>query len=323
MLVTLFISVFLLYLVWQTAQQEAKHSVSIAVSQSPLSAPFYVAKAIDAFEGTCVDVEYHEVIGGQRAFAKVMNGESDFGTSSDSVIAYNSLTKKNFVTHAMFVQSDNDVKLISRSVAQNNALSDLKGQKIGVTKGSASEYFLSMLLAIEGLTIEDVELYHYKPEQLVDGIVKKEVDAIVPWEPFAFNTVKLLGEQIKVHDTKNINTLSFTLISKQADNLLLEKAQCLLQGLSTAIEYIALHPEASKKIVMEELNLGNSFINWVWRDYIFKLGLNQALLLSIQSQAQWSALMLNNEVDDLPNVERFVDARALLHVDPGAVNIPR
>lgn len=319
--ITITVSAILLYLIFQPFQSLEKHSVSIAVSKTPLSAPFYVAKSINAFKDTCVSVEYDAVIGGQMAFAKVINREVDFGTSSDSVIAFKSLAKKSFITHAMFVQSDNDVKLMTRSSDNIKSVLGLQGKKIGVTKGTASEYFLSVLLAIDGLTIEDVEIYDYKPDQLINGFINNEVDAIVPWEPFAFNAMQLLNEKIKIQDTKNLNTLSFNLISQSADSLLVEKAKCVIQGLSIAIEYIASHPEKSKKIVIDELNLAPLFIDWVWPDYIFKLGLNQSLILSIKSQAAWAIDMKMSEYSEMPNIDTFVDIRAMLQVDPGAVNI--
>lgn len=316
------ISAILLYFTSQQFQPLEKHAVSIAVSKTPLSTPFYVAKSINAFKDTCVSVAYDEVIGGQIAFAKVINGEVDFGTTSDSVIAFQSLAKKSFVTHAMFVQSDNDVKLMTRSSEKINSVIDLKGKKIGVTKGTASEYFLSTLLAIDGLNFEDVDVYHYKPEQLINGFINNEVDAIVPWEPFAFNAVNSLKKQIKINDTKNLNTLSFNLISKIPDSLLVEKAACVIQGLSIAIEYIASHPEESKKIVIDELDLAPSFIDWVWPDYVFKLGLNQSLTLSIKSQATWAIEMKMSEYNEIPNIDNFIDRRAMFQVAPSALHIP-
>jgi ABC-type nitrate/sulfonate/bicarbonate transport system substrate-binding protein len=311
----------LLYSNAQNMWQLEKYSVSIAVAQSPLSAPFYVAKSINAFKDTCVSVEYDDVIGGQRAFVKVMNGETDFGTSSDSIIAYESLAKKSFVTHAMFVQSDNDVKLMTRTSVKIDSVLDLKGKRVGVTKGTASDYFLSTLLAMDGLSVEDVELYHYKPEQLINAFSNNEVDAIVPWEPFAFKVATSLNKKVKMHNTKNLNTLSFHLISQRADSLLVAKAACVIEGLSKAIDYIALNPEKSKKIVRDELNLTSAFIDWVWADYIFKLGLNQSLILKIKSQATWAIEMQMTQYTEMSNIDDFIDSRAMLQVKSGAVDI--
>jgi len=316
------VSVALLYFTSQHLWQVKKHPVSIAISKSPLSTPFYVAKSINAFDDTCVNVEYIDVIGGQVAFTKVMNGEVNFGTSSDSVIAFKSLASKSFVTHAMFVQSDNDVKLITRASDKINTVVDLKGKKIGVTKATASEYFLSILLAIEGLSIKDVELHHYSPDQLINGFSNNEVDAIVPWEPFAFKAKELLKDKIKIHDTKNLNSLSFNLISQTADSLLVEKATCVIKGLNVAIDFIASHPEESKQIVMDELKLSQSFIDWVWPDYVFKLGLNQSLLLNIKSQASWAIEIQMIEHSQMSDINTHIDSRAMLQVDPKAVNIP-
>jgi len=298
-----------------------KYKVSIAVSKTPLSTPFYVAQAINAFDNTCVTVQFDEVIGGQVAFTKVMNGDVDFGTSSDSVIAFQSLAQKNFVTHAMFVQSDNDVKLITRPTDNINSIIDLKGKRIGVTKGTASEYFLSILLALEGLTVKDIILSHHKPDQLVDSFISNKVDAITPWEPFVFQSKTLLNQRIKIHETKNLNTLSFNLISQMADDLLVEKAKCIIQGLAIATNYIATNPYKSKIIVIKKLNVSPEFIDWVWPDYVFKLALNQSLVLSIKSQAAWAVATQMSEFNKLPNVKHFIDNRAMLQVDHAAVNI--
>ena len=302
---------------WQTE----KHLVSIAVAKTPLSAPFYVAQSINAFDSSCVNVKFEHVIGGRTAFNKVLMGEVDFATSSDSVIAFQSLTHQTFVTHAMFVQSDNDVKLITRSEDNIKDVSHLKGKKIGVTKQTASEYFLRTILAIEGLNVSDVTLIDYEPEQLIDGLMNKEVDAITPWEPFAFQSHQILSDKITIHETKNLNTLSFNLISLTPDISRIEKAKCLIQGLNTAINYIASQPDDAKEVVMQELGLSTEFIDWVWPDYIFKLELNQSLLLNLKSQTTWITETQQIPNNSAPDIAQFVDSRAILQVNPSAVNI--
>jgi len=321
--VLIFLGIGIAYFYLQHLGRQEKTSITIAVSKTPLSAPFYVAKAIHAFDDTCVKIEYDQVIGGHAAFEKVMSGKVDFGTSSDSVIAFQSLTthKPSFVTHAMFVQSDNDVKLITRASENIESTSDLKGRRVGVTKGTSSEYILSTLLAIEGLTIEDIELIDYKPEQLLQGFSNGEVDAILPWEPFAFQARQLLNNKIKIHDTKSLSTLSFNLLSQTANNQLVEKAQCVIEGLRLAIDYIVSNPKESKKIVVDELQVDPAFIEWVWSDYIFKLSLNHSLILNIKSQAIWAMEAKLGEYNSVYNSELFVDSRALTKVEPGSVNL--
>lgn len=300
--------------------QTEKLPITIAVSKTPLSSPFYIAKHINAFEDTCVEVQFTEVNGGLAAFEKLMEQQVDFATSSDSVIVSQRLLKHNFASHAVFAQSDNDVKLITRLADNINSITALKGKKVGVVKATASEYFLSILLALQGLEISEVSLINYQPQQLPLALINKEVDAIVPWEPFAFESKILPQNAIHIHNTKGLNTLSFNLLSKKTDPLLTTKAQCLLQGLNTAIEYIAANPEEAKTIVQQTLNLSDEFIDWVWADYIFKLSLNNALILDLKSQSDW-AISSQHLTNEPPNLMDFIDTKALLMVDPHVVNI--
>ena len=306
--------------IWPFWQAE-KQAVTIAVSKTPLSTPFYVAQSIDAFRDTCVDVEFEHVIGGQMAFSKVVSGEADFGTTSDSVIAFQSLAKRQFVSHATFVHSDNDVKLLSRPSAQIKTIADLRGKRVGVTKATASEYFLSSLLAMNGMSVTEVELVHFKPEDLITAYLNKDVDAIVPWEPFAYKSVHLLANEINLHDTKNLNSLSFNLISQQADKLTIDKATCVIEGLAKAIDFISSKPNEAQQIVIDQLGIEAEFIDWVWPDYIFKLSLNQSLLLSIKAQALWLVESQISDHNQLPQFNHYIDSRALLQVDPGAVTL--
>ncbi|WP_286270587.1 ABC transporter substrate-binding protein [Thalassotalea hakodatensis] len=304
-----------------------QHSVNVAVSLTPLSAPFYVAKAIDAFDKQCNSVNFVDVVGGKRAFDLVSSGHVEYATSSDSVIAYQSLHHTPLVTHAMFVQSDNDIKLLSNKAAYIRDIKHLAGKKVGVTLGTAGEYFLTALLALEGLTLEDIMVKNYLPDDLHSAILAEQVDAIVSWEPYAFQTIQIMGEDIKLHQTKNLNSLSFNLIStnRQAEDI--TTTRCLLAGLIKATEFIAIQPKKAKAIVKNKLNVEQAFIDWVWRDYIFKVGLDNSLLLSIEAQAMWAFeqhLLSSKDTEPLTahnQYKSYIDVRALSQINPQLVNI--
>ena len=154
------------------------------------------------------------------------------------------------------------------------------------------------------------------------ALENKVVDAIVPWEPYGFVTKQNFTENIKIHETKNLNTLSFNLLSKTLkSNTQVNSAKCLLEGLVKATEFIATNTEEAKHIVKTKLNIQQEFIDWVWQDYIFKVGLDNALLLSLESQALWAAQQVTNEKAKKPEVIKFIDARALMQVAPQAVQI--
>lgn len=321
-------SVLILLLKYMDDSKTATHrTVNVAVSLTPLSAPFYVAKAINAFDKRCISVNIVDVIGGKRAFDLVSSNQVTYATSSDSVIAFQSLRHTPLVSHAMFVQSDNDVKLLTKRTANIEDIKDLAGKKIGATMGTASEYFLTALLALEGLTLNDITAFNIAPDQLHNAIASGQVDAIVPWEPYAFQSIQTLGKSIKVHQTKNLNSLSFNLISTNAQAQHIATTQCLLAGLIKATEFIAVHPKKAKAIVKEKLNVEQAFIDWVWRDYIFKVGLDNSLLISIEAQAMWALehQLLSSQGSELFSANNqytnYIDTRALSQINPQLVNI--
>lgn len=310
-----------------------KPTITMAVSKTPLSAPIYIAESLGFFDQSCVNVVIDDVIGGKKSFDQVMSGNADFGTSSNSVIVFQSMYQNNFVTLANFAQSDNDVKLITHlnMQANQNINADIKtntdaismlGKRIGVTRGSASEYLLSTYLALLGLTIYDVEILSYSPEKLPQALLNNEVDMVVAWEPYAYDAVQMLKTDAKLINTKNLNTLMFNLISHPINNEeKLAQATCVLDALKVAINYISTNPKSSRQIVATRLNEDPKFIDWVWPDYIFKLSLNRSLLMSLKSQGIWMIDSELVEAENIPDYKLFLDERALKTVNPMAVRL--
>lgn len=314
----------LLFLVsnWSTIFNEESPSVTIAVSKTPLSTPLYVADEKGFFDPRCAKVKLKEVIGGNRSFDSMISGEADFATSSDSVIVFRGLVRSDFSNIASFVQSDNDVKFIALESSAISFSQDFKNKKIGVTKGAAGEYFLSTFLALGGLSVEDVNLVHLSPEQMQDALQEGLVDVIVPWEPYAHNTIKAFKGKAKIIPSKNLYTLSFNLlVNKSSSNANSETAACVLKGLKKSIDFIAANKEETQNIIVKKLNLDPSFIDWVWQDYIFKLDLSRSLLMNLESQANWAIKAQLVKARQPPDFRNYLESEPLTKVDPLAVNL--
>jgi sulfonate transport system substrate-binding protein len=302
--------------------QHGKPTVTVAVSKTPLSAPFYIAEAQGFFNDTCVNVVLNEVNGGKKSFEQVMQSKADFGTSSDSVIAFKGLVRNDFVNLATFVSSDNDVKLIMRGNDNADKSSPLMGKIIGVTKGAAGDYFLSTYLALESVDPETITVIDLAVDHLVPALISGQVDAIVPWEPYAYQAIKQLNGQVSHLQTKNLHTLTFNLIGRKAStNKQLETTQCLLIALEQAIDFIAANPALTQSVLIERLDVDGAFIDWIWQDYVFKLSLNRSLLLNIESQALWAIESGLVDAKELPDYQQVLAPQALQLVNPMAVSL--
>ncbi len=190
--------------------------ITIAVSKTPLSTPFYIAEDLGLFDKYCGEVDIMDVLGGKRSFSKMLSNEVDFATASDSVIVYQSFQRDDFVNIATFVESVNDIKIIVRSDVQISSGEDLKGKSIGFIEGSASDYFLEEFLGLHNLQKTDINAIPLSPEQTDQALINGEVEAISTWEPFAFKAIQGLSDRAQALDTKHIYSLTFNLLTKKS-----------------------------------------------------------------------------------------------------------
>ena len=65
-----------------------------------------------------------------------------------------------------------------------NSATDMRGKKVGVLMGSTSEYFARIYFAKAGMKMTDVDVVNLRPPEMVTGLVQKDIDAFILWEPF-------------------------------------------------------------------------------------------------------------------------------------------
>lgn len=297
-------------------------STSVAVSKTPLSAPFYIAQDQGFFEKNGLRVNMLQVIGGNNSFKSVINKQAEFGTSSESVLMFRSQQKVPFSTLATFVESNNDVKVILDKRQSIHSVEDLKNKKIAVIKGSASEYFLSLLLTLNKLDINDVTLVPMQANQMLQALKDQKVQAVSTWEPYAFHINKAMEQHITIVDANNIYTLTFNLVSKPIEtDESFEKSVRLLNSLKQASTFIEKHPHQAKEIIKSRLGLEQEFIDWVWDDYHYQLSLNKSLLLTIKDEALWASRIGLFIKEANTQFLQFLNPKPLEHVLPSAVSL--
>ncbi|WP_415886416.1 ABC transporter substrate-binding protein [Neptuniibacter sp. QD37_6] len=141
--------------------KEPLPSVKIAVSTTPLSAPFYIADRKGFFEAEGINAELISLAGGTKCFSALLKNEVDLATSSNSVIMFNGFKYDHFTLLSSFVESDNDIKLMSLSGSGTTQAKDLICKSVGIVKGSASEYFLHTWLTLSGVDPSQVSIKDY------------------------------------------------------------------------------------------------------------------------------------------------------------------
>lgn len=306
---------------WYSNETQGLIPIKVSVSRTPLSTPFFVANELGLFQQNGLDAELFECLGGNECFKQVMSGQSDYGTGSESVLMFAAFDSANYSNLASFVESGNDLKFLIKKT-DHEAVETLMGKRIGIIPKSASEYYLSLILGLYHLNVSDVKLIALLPNEMKDALEKDKVDAVVIWEPYAFEIQQKLNERVAFLESGRLYTLYFNLVTRQNyGKANIETSKKLLQSLNQAISFIHKHPQKAKAILKKRLALHEDFIDWVWPDYFYRLSLNRSLMLTLKDEARWALKSKIISSDRMPNFEDFVDARPLKEIEPIAVSI--
>ncbi|UJF21867.1 ABC transporter substrate-binding protein [Shewanella sp. OMA3-2] len=283
------------------SQKNTASVIKIAVSNTPLSTPLFVAQEKGFFKQHGLHVELIKHEGGVKCFEALIAQQVDFATSSETVVMFNSFYRSDFSILASFVESDNDVKLISLSAKKYHNLANLKNTKVGIIKGSASEFFFDSLLMLHHQQDLPIERVYLSPKELIPALESGEVDAISAWEPFGYQILQKTNSANQVMSTKGLYDLSFNLLGLKENQVSLKKRQSLLKALNDAIDFISENPAESQLIASQTLDIDLQELRYLWKDYSFRVSLSNALVSNMQSQAQWAIdnrlALENNRID--------------------------
>lgn len=297
-------------------------SVKIAVSTTPLSAPFYVAKDQGYFKEQGLDVELIDTVGGHRCLQSILDKKVVMGTVSDYPIMLKSFQRQDYVVVTTFVTATNDVKLIANKSKGINSPSDLKGKTVGTVIGASSHFFLDQFLIFNGMSLADVNVIHLKADDMPAALKNGTVDALSVWEPYGFLSVNKLHENAIVFPSKNYYRETFNLVAdRKYTTEHPETVVAVLSSLSKAENFINEQPKAAQNILIKNLQLDEKFIGWIWPDFKFDLSLDQAFIKTLETEAAWAVA---NNVTTKPNTQNFLDFiyfDALNTVDKTAVTI--
>ncbi len=291
--------------------------LTIAMSTTPLSAPLIIAEEQKLFEKHGLNISLIPTRGGKLCFNMMINGEADLATSSESVVMFNGFQRSDFSLLTSFVVSDNDVKLITLAESNINQPIDLKNKTIGVTKGSASEFFVYAYMILTGNAALPIKLKHYKPELLGPALLSKQVDAISTWEPEGYYLTSKQANKTHTFNSKGVYSLSFNLVGKRANMTKhLTSHTLLLKALDDAMAFIIQYPNESQRIVANYLQLSGELLSASWQDYVFRLSLGNALISNLQTQAHWAIESGLVESHTIPDYRALFDTRALDSIVP-------
>lgn len=105
---------------------------------------------------------------------------------------------------AILVQKDSPIKSVS----------DLKGKKVALNKGSNVHYLLAKLVEKAGLKLTDLDVRYLPPADARAAFESNSVDAWVIWDPFAAAAEKQLGARVLANGEGVVNNYQYYLAQR-------------------------------------------------------------------------------------------------------------
>lgn len=184
-------------------------------------------------------------------------------------------------------------RIVARRSAGIEAVADLKGKRIATIPVTSSGYFLSRMLAKEGLSYADIEAVSITPlGRMGEALEKREVDAVVIWEPYSEQALRALGSDAIEFDGKGVYRELFNLnttAENLADPVKRAKIVAFVRSVIDAAAALREDPRRAQELVVATGGFEPGDVADAWKHHNFAATLPADLLDVLVEEEQWLA----------------------------------
>jgi NitT/TauT family transport system substrate-binding protein len=172
----------LLLMSWTAAVAQTGMKMTIATGVDPSLAQFYVAQAGGIFKKNGLDVDLKLGSSGSAMVPLLVNNQIQAALGAEQAGIQTHNLDPNMVIVGESMMGTRYQAIIGRDLAD---LAAIKGKRIGVAVGTASDVFWQALLAKLKLDPKDYKVINVEPPEMLAGLERRDVDAVSSWEPWS------------------------------------------------------------------------------------------------------------------------------------------
>lgn len=170
----------------------------------------------EEFEKLGVKVEWAEFQSGPPMTEAMASNRLDFAGLGNMPIVAAQAADIPFTVISQLLVGKNNVAIIVPADSKLQAVTDLKGKKIAVAKGSNAYNFLYRGLETSGVKASDVEVIQLQPDEAQPAFETGSVDAWATWDPYiTLNTLTGKGKVLTDGEQLGVLSPSFQIVRSE------------------------------------------------------------------------------------------------------------
>ncbi len=304
----------------QTQQAAQPIKMVIARTSGPASALLFIADDQGFLKANGLDAEIRNYPSTADATNALVAGEIVGAQPSAQIV--NSLLGRGADVKIVAVVSRNprDMKVVGRNDVASPA--DLKGKKVAVVAGSASEFLMTSYLQTGKLAASDVEFVKADPPEIVALMDRGDAQAFALWEPFPSNALKILGDKGKILAYSEDLGYKGSLYQVLSGKFLAANPDAearLMKSYADAEAFMKANPDSALQIVAKASNLDVAVAKPLLDNGDYHLVADQDMLTELSKLGAW--LKDVGQLKELPDYAKAIDTSGLQKVDPSRVTL--
>lgn len=299
----------------------AAEPLRISVTRMPVSAPIFVAQERGLFKKAGLEVEAREYELGKTALEDLNAGRLDIAFAAVTPIVYSCMAGGDFKIIATAASSANMVALAGRKDLGIQKVSDIRGKRVGLIRGTSGEFYFDTLRVLNRIPKDSVIVENRTVQGLVDGLQDGSLDIISAWEPQIQTLRLLLTNRLVLFYGDGLYTFSWNMIvlpktisTRRAD---LEKFVDVLYEAADLIE--SDHDAVAAQLTQRYGAVGRDLVVG-FKETRFRPQLGQELLVQMEGEARW---IINRDArtNPPPNFLRWLDTSILKKAHASSVTV--
>ena len=303
------------------AVPEKAEQLRIGFFPDPICALIYIGQEQGFFKRHGLDLAIANYQAGAYAVNDLVADKLDVATATGFVLAIQGFKRPDLRAIGTISSADTN-EIVARTDRGIKKPADLRGKLIGVSKGTANEFFLTTFLSFNDILPGEVRTIDLNPADLVTVLSEGKIDAAVCFPPYSDTMKKNLPDRTVSWPVQGGQDYYFLMITK--DDLIKTRPLAiigLLKGALDAEDFLKRHESEAQAIVERSLGLDHASVASTWSKTRFRVRLDQALLTRMEDYARWAVQNRLVKAENIPIYLPFLYLEGLGKLKPDAIGV--